>query len=235
MTQNRRFLGMTSQQLAILGGLAVLACVLFAVAACFFLQGAPGLLAPAPQNTLPPQPISTLAVIPTLTPTETPTPVPYEMLIPQDWVQFKTALIEIWLPKDFKKNKLTTSDSPLELTTELDLIGPASQSSPLPSFVLVSYEPMIANSLDDYLELEMASLSTDEFRVVEMRKVNVNSVDAIRLIAEMRIDNYEFNDMMYAFQDGGTVWLVQYVAQINDFYTMLETFEKSVRTFRMVR
>jgi hypothetical protein len=176
-----------------------------------------------------------MVVIPTLTPTETPTPVPYEMLIPQDWVQFKTELVEIWLPKEFKKNKFTTSDSPLELTTELDLIGPASQSSPLPSFVLVSYEPMIANSLDDYLELEMASLSTDEFRVVEMRKVNVNSVDAIRLIAEMRVENYEFNDMMYAFQDGGTVWLVQYVAQINDFYTMLESFEKSVRTFRMVR
>jgi hypothetical protein len=226
---------MTPQQLAILGGLAALACLLFTVAGCFFLQGGTNLLAPAPQNTLPPQPTWTPHVLPTLPPTETPTPVAYEMLIPQDWVQFKTELIEIWLPKEFKQDKSEASDNPTGLASELELMGPASESSLFPAFVLISYEPYAGGSLDDYLELEIASLSTNEFRVVEMRKVNVNSVDAIRLIAEMRIETHEFNDMMYVFQDGGTVWLVQYIAQINDFYTMLDTFEKSVKTFRIVR
>ncbi len=235
MAQNRRVLGMTPQQIAILGGLAILACVLFTVAGCFFLQGAPSMLAPAPQNTLLPQFTATPFVIPTLVPTETSTPVPYEMLIPEGWVQFKTELVEIWLPKEFQKGNPKKSDDPTDsLTPEMEMIAP-SQSSVLPAIVTVSYQPLPEGSLDGFLELEAASLSTDEARLVDMRKVNINSVDAVRWLVEMRIDTYEVNGLMYIFQDGGTVWLIQYLAQINDFYTMLDTFEKSVKTFRVVR
>ena len=102
MQQNRKFFGMTPLQLGILAGLAGAACLLFGLAGWFVLRGKSGLLARAPENTPVPRATSTLIVIPTLTPTQTPTPVPYEMLIPSGWEQFKTGLVEIWLPSSFK-------------------------------------------------------------------------------------------------------------------------------------
>ena len=93
---------MTLSQLGLLAGLAGAACLLFGLAGWFVLRGKSGLLARAPENTPVPRATSTLIVIPTLTPTQTPTPVPYEMLIPSGWEQFKTGLVEIWLPSSFK-------------------------------------------------------------------------------------------------------------------------------------
>jgi hypothetical protein len=235
MTQNRKVLGMTPQQIAILAGLGALACVLFAVAGCFFLQGAPRLLAPAPQNTLPPQPTATLMVIPTLTPTETPTPLPYEMLIPDGWAQFKTSLIEIWMPEEFKKGdtKLLKNSTSLA-TPELVLAGSTSKSAPYKMLVIVSYEPMTAGSLDDYLTSEITNLPP-ETRVVDKKIISINSQEVVRFVFERRDNNVEFNDLVFVFLDGGTVWYVEYAAQINDYFTMLETFERSAQTFRIVR
>lgn len=232
MAQNRRYLGMTAQQIAILAGLAVLACVLFTVAGCFFLQGAPRLLAPAPQNTLPPQITDTPFVLPTLTPTETPTPIPYEMLIPQDWVQFKTELVEIWLPKQFKKEKPDANDS--NLTTELMMVGFPSESSMYPMLVMISYEPLVGGSLDDYVN-NLPVQITAEARVAEKGKVFVNSTEVVRLLIEGKVEGVDYNDLIYAFQDGSTVWIVQYFAQINEYYMMEEMFRNSVKTFRVVR
>ena len=42
-------------------------------------------------------------------------------------------------------------------------------------------------------------------------------------------------DLLFIFQDGGTVWYVKYSAEIADFYELLATFEQSVKTFRIVR
>lgn len=235
MTQNRKVLGMTTTQIAILAGMAIGACLLFSVAGFLFLRGGSNMLAAAPQQVTPvAQETWTPYVTPTLAATETPTPIPYEMLIPQDWVQFKTELVEIWLPKNFKKAKPDPDDS--GLTTELMMTGFPSEASVFPSIVMIAYQPVPAGgTLDDVMELQMASLSTNEMRVVEMRKVTLNSTEAIRLVIEMRMEGTEINGLVYVFQDGGTGWLVYYMAQINDFYTMLDTFEKSIKTFRMVR
>jgi hypothetical protein len=233
MIQNRKYFGMTTTQLAILGGLAAGACLLFGVAGCFFLQGAPSMLARAPQNTLPPQATSTLIVIPTFTPTETPTPVPYEMLIPEDWVQFKTELVEIWLPKEFKKQKPDPSES--TMTMDLMMVGFSSETSLNPMIVMVSYEPMVGGSLDAYVDAFVSDPGEDVL-VAEKGKVSVNSVEAIRILLEMRLDGGDIaNDLVYIFQDGSTIWYIQYIAQINEFYVVRPTFEKSVQTFRVVR
>ncbi|HET9914986.1 MAG TPA: hypothetical protein VFQ13_24060, partial [Anaerolineales bacterium] len=216
MTQNRRYLGMTPQQIAILGGLVVLVCLVFTVAGCFFLQGGANLLAPAPQNTLPPQPTWTPHVLPTLTPTETPTPVAYELLIPQDWVQFKTELVEIWLPKEFKKQKPDPSES--AMTTDLMMVRFSSETSLNPMIVMVSYEPMIGGSLDAYVDAFVSDPGEDVL-VAEKGKVSVNTVEAIRIVLEMRLEGGDIaNDLVYIFQDGSTIWYVQYIAQINEFY-----------------
>jgi len=40
---------------------------------------------------------------------------------------------------------------------------------------------------------------------------------------------------VYVIQDGTAVWFVEYVAQINEFYDTLPSFERSAQTFRIVR
>lgn len=231
--RSKKYFGMTISQLGILGGLAGAACLLFVVAGCLFLQGGLGNLAPAPpQPTGTPQPTVTPFVLPTMTLTETPTPIPYEVLIPQDWTQFKTELVEIWLPKGFKKDKPVASES--GLTNELAMKGFVSEGSVYPAGVLVSYEPIAGDSLDAYIETLPNQLS-NEVRIATKGKVTVNSVEAVRLLIEMKVEGVEFNDLMYVFRDGGTVWVIQYLAQINDFYSMQDTIDKSIKTFRVVR
>jgi hypothetical protein len=235
MQQNRKFLGMTLSQLGILAGLAGAACLLFGLAGWFVLRGKSGLLERAPENTLVPRATSTMIVIPTLAPTQTPTPVPYEMLIPSGWEQFKTRLIQIWLPSDFKlgDTKLL-SDSTNFAVPELIITGATSKSSLYQMLVTVSYEPLTADTLDAFLDRKITTFPT-EVRVAERRKVSVNSTDAVRFVFETRNNNIDIEVLAYVFHDGGTVWYVEYGAQINEFYEMLPTFEDSVKTFRIVR
>jgi len=232
MTQNRKYYGMTSTQIGILAALAGVACLLFGLAAWFLLRGNASPLAFAPEATPIPQSTSTPFAIPTLAATETPTAIPYEVLVPEGWVQFKTTLVEIWLPKEFKREDSKASDEPA--TLELEMRGFASESSLYPVLVMIYYEPLTVGSLDIYVDNSLAKLSADT-RVTERRKVTINSVDAVRISMEARYEGIDATAAYYIFLDGGTVWIVQYFAQINDFYTLLDTFEKSVKTFRVVR
>jgi len=235
MQQNRKFFGMTLSQLGILAGLAGAACLLFGLAGWFVLRGKSGLLARAPENTPVPRATSTMIVIPTLTPTQTPTPVPYEMLIPSGWEQFKTELIEIWLPANFKlgDSKLL-SDSTNFAVPELIITGASSKSSLYQMLVTVSYEPLNTDALDAFLDSKIAKFPT-EVHVAERRKVSVNGTDGVRFVFETRSNNIDIDVLAYVFLDGSTVWYVEYGAQINEFYEMLPTFEDSVKTFQIVR
>jgi len=233
MTQNRKYFGMTTKQIAILAGLAVGACLLFAAGGWLLLRGGAGMFTRAPQYTPIPQLTSTPFVIPSLTPTETPTPVPYELLVPEGWVQFKTTLVEIWLPKGFKQDK--KANDPADLAPpELQMAGTTSQSPLSHLMVMISYEPLAAASLDAHLDGDLANLPADTL-LTERRKVTVNSVDAVQMLFETRYEGFDINMRTYVFLDGGTIWFVQYLAQINEFYTMLDTIDASVKTFRVVR
>jgi hypothetical protein len=101
-------------------------------------------------------------------------------------------------------------------------------------FVVVSYEPMTGDSLDTYLNGKIASLSSST-RVANKRTLTLNSQDVVRLVLEKHTDAGDVNDMVYVFLDGTTVWYVEYIAQINEYFTMVDTFEKSALTFRIVR
>ncbi|HSB02803.1 MAG TPA: hypothetical protein VLE49_19295 [Anaerolineales bacterium] len=237
MTQDRKYFGMTPTQIGILAGLAGAACLLFAVAGFLILRGGLGGSAPAPQETPTPQFTVTPFVLPSVAPTETLTPVPYEMLIPDGWLQFKTGLVEIWLPKEFKAAKTKTADNSANwAVSEMVATAPGttSKSSVYKMFVVVSYEPLTGDSLDAYLNGKIASLSSST-RIADKRTVTLNAQDAVRFVLEKRTDTAEVNDMVYVFLDGTTVWYVEYIAQINEYFTMIDTFEKSARTFRIVR
>jgi len=235
MKQNRKYLGMTIGQIGILAGLAGAACLLCGLIGLFVLRGNSGFFSRSPENTPVVLSTPTIFLLPTLTATVAPTAIPYEQLIPGGWLQFKTSLVEIWLPSGFKLGdpKLLSNSANLAIP-ELAITGTTSNSSLYQMLVMVSYEPLAAVSLDAFLDSELAKLPT-EVRVAERRKVSVNSIDAVRFVFETRSNNIDINDLAYVFLDGSTVWYIEYAAQINEFYEMLFTFEQSVKTFRIVR
>jgi len=99
----------------------------------------------------------------------------------------------------------------------------------------VSYEPLTTGvSLDTYLDSEISKLPSD-VRVTDRRTVFINSVEARRIMIELDVDNIDINNMVYVFLDGSTIWYVEYVGEIAEFFTNLAVFEQSVNTFRMVR
>src|SRR5687768_4591089 len=161
MTQRRKFLGMKVTQLGILASLAGVACLLFGLTGWLVLGG--GLSVARPPT---PTPVivstPTRSVLPTLTLTPTPTSIPYEQLIPSGWVQFKTGLIEIWLPSDFTLGDHKLLSHPANLAIpELAITGATSNTSLYQMLVMVSYEPLTAVSLDDFLDGELTRLPTE--------------------------------------------------------------------------
>jgi hypothetical protein len=230
--QERKYFGLTTTQIGILTGLAGTACLLFGLMGWFIFRG--GFSRP-PANTPVPVSTSTLFVIPTITPTLSPTPIPYEQLIPNGWIQHRTALVELWLPPAFATEDSTLFSQIARVAIpELALIGKTSETSLYQMLVAVSYEPLVGDSLDSFLTNEIAQLPA-EARLTERREVSINSIDAIRFVFEIRSNNVDVNDLSYVFLDGGTVWYVEYATQINEFYEMLPMFEQSIKTFRIVK
>jgi hypothetical protein len=236
MNQNKKFFGMTVTQLGILAGLAGTAFLLFCIVGLSVLRKATGLstsqLATA---TATPQPTVTMVLTPTLTTTPAPTPLPYESFIPAGWVQYRTALFEIWMPAGYKANQkpdvLVTGlgGSPI---IDLSLRGAVSSKSPNKIYMMVAYEPMIADTFEAFITARLASLGLSPS---ERNKVTLNTVPAVRLIFSGRKGNTDINQLTYIILDGTTVWYVQYTAEITEFYNTLDNFESSVKTFRVVK
>jgi hypothetical protein len=231
---NKKYFGMTVTQLGILAGLAGLAFLLFCIVGWLVIGR--GLRA---AQIVPPTPspfaTATLVVLPTPTSTLAPTPIPYETLIPAGWVQFKTPLYEIWLPAGYKNaqaDHLVTGlgNKPI---LDLSLNGKYTSKSPNKISVTVAYEPMTGASFDQFLNERLVALGPV---VSERSQVDLNTVPAVRLIFTGRKgNNTDINELTYVVLDGGTVWYVQYTAELTEFYNLLTTFESSARTFRMAR
>lgn len=244
---------MTHTQLGILAGLAAMVCVLFGVAGWLVLRGNSTSSSPVSQNTLVPQFTATPFVLPTLNPTETPTPVPYEARIPPAWKQFKTELVEIWLPAEYEPGDIarlleesrqsfeerglqelidhnTKSKSIIDLVATDEISG-----SPLyRTVVSISYEPLTEDTLDAFIQKESLDLPS---MIVPMgrKHVQIGSIEAIQLVYEVRYGTVSGTSLEYVFLDGMTVWVVAYYAETTEFFQQLPAFEKSIQTFRMVR
>src|SRR5262245_23794670 len=232
---NKKYLGMTVMQLSILAGLAGLAFLLFCIVGWLVIgqgMGAAQAVPPTPS----PFATATRIVPPTQTPTPASTPLPYETLIPIGWVQYKSPLYEIWLPAGYK------NATPEHLVTglgnepivDLAVRGSYTAKSPNKIYVTVAYEPMTANSFDEFLNQRVTALGP---MVSERTRVDLNTVPSVRLVFTGRKgnNNTDINELTYVILDGTTVWYVQYTAELTEFYNLLTTFETSAKTFRMVR
>lgn len=234
MIENRKYFGMTTAQLGILGGLAAAACLVFALTGWFIFRGGFG-FSRSPAKTPTPQATSTPLVIPTITPTLTPTPIPYEQLIPAGWTQHRTELVELWLPSEFKiAGSSIPGISGNSVLLEMALTGTTSDSSAHQMFVTVSFEPLTSDSLDMFLDSRLSNIPAD-INMAERRKIQLNSTEAYRLMFEGHSNNVSTNDLLFVLQDGSVIWYVRYSAEIKEFYEMLSTFEQSIKTFRIVR
>lgn len=233
--QERKYFGMTGQQLAILAGLGVGACLLFGVAGMLFLRGGTSVFGGMPEGTSIPQSTSTPFMLPTVAASQTPTPIPYETLVPAGWTQFKTALVEIWLPNGFEQADPQKVADPGNLgTRDLVMTAILSEASSKPVLVMVFYKPLTAVSLDAQLDSDLAK-TPGNIRQTDRRKAPEISPEAIRIVQETGSGTDQVNQMTYVFLDGSTIWFVQYTAQINEFFEMTDEFERSARTFRIVR
>lgn len=235
MNQNTKYLGMTVTQIGILASLAGFALLLFCIVGWLILGRARGTSTSQAATSTPP-PTVTMVVAPTLSPTPVPTALPYESLIPAGWVQYRTALYEIWMPTGYKTAKTTDmlvtglGGSPF---VDLSLQGSASSKSPNKIYMTVSYEPMTTDTFEAFVTARLTGLGLNPS---ERTKVTLNTVPAVRLIFSGRKgNNTDINELTYVILDGTTVWYVQYTAEIAEFYNLLANFESSVKTFRVVR
>ena len=231
MTEDRKYLGLTVRQLGILAGLAVVACLIFGVTGSLALRR--GLFARAPQPTAIVPSTATVAIPSTITPTATITPIPYEQLIPYGWTQHQTQLMEIWMPADFENAApgVVSAVAGNSVYLNLGLVSSLSKAG-YPISLSVSYEPLTANTLEEFLKAKLSNIPMD-INMVENHKVSINGRDAVRMMFEGKRDNLVVNDLLFVFQDGGTVWYVKYSAEIKEFYEQLPNFEESVKTFRV--
>lgn len=236
MGKEQKYFGMTRLQIGILAGLAgALILIVCAGAFLIFRNFAPSASAPQATSTPLPTVTSMAATPPTMTPTLAPTAIPYEQLIPAGWKQFKTSLVEIWLPSNFKLgDKKALSQTAQLAFNELLITEIPSKTSAYTMLVSVSYDLLTGGSLDEFLQNKIQQLPP-HVRLTDRRTVYVNTVEARRLTAEMHINNIDINDMVYVFLDGSTVWYVEYVAQITEFFENLPIFEQSIKTFRTVK
>ena len=223
MPQNYKSLGITLSFIGILASLLIAACLLLGMTGWFGFKESARVYTRVPQKQ--PDTLSRTAF-------SVSTPVPYELLIPRGWEQFRTELVEIWLPKEF-----TSSDPQLlsnatdSAAPELLITGPSSPSSPFQMFVMISHESLTAGSLDDYLEGEAVKYPA-EVRVVEKMKVSINGRNAIRFVFETKSNHTNVKDLAYLFRDGNTIWYVEYVVPSDEYSAMLTTFESSIKAFR---
>jgi hypothetical protein len=234
MNESQRYFGMTRLQVGILAGLAGLLCLVLAVGGWFVLRNSSaGFTSPSTRT---PEPTVTSAalVTPTVVPTMTPTPIPYEQLIPSGWKQYKTALVEIWLPANFKLAGKTVEKPTGLAVSELLITEIPNKYSIYNMVVGVSYDLMVGDSLEAYLDGKLVELPQTS-HVANRRTVFVNSVEARRIVIETRVDNVDDNELIYVFLDGNTVWYVEYGAQIAKYFDNLPVFEQSIKTFRIVR
>lgn len=237
MNDEKKYFGMTGMQIGILGGLAAMAMLLFCIIGVMVVRNGIRLAPSLPTSTSTPQPTVTPIFTPSLTVTPGPTPIPYEELIPAGWVQHRTALFEFWMSPGYAAANADVLMIGLGNSSivDLSLRGAYSPRSPHKIYILVSYEPLNADSLDALISQRLSELGP-YLSLSERTKTDINTVPAVRLMFSGRKgNNIDINELTYVILDGTTVWYVQYSAEITEFYEMLPTFESSAETFRVVR
>jgi hypothetical protein len=232
MNEEKIYFGMTRLQIGIIAGLAAALFLIVCPGGFFIFRGGGAGLVNLSAPTSVPTVTSIVATPATLVPTITPTPFPYEQLIPPGWNQYKTSLVEIWMPGNFKLADKNTKDITANFgAPDLLLAEVSSKSSAYTMLVSVSYDLSTSGSLDELLDEKFPTIPY-QAHIADRRTVFINTHEARQIVIEFKVDNIDYNNLVYVIQDGNTVWYVEYVAQIAEYFDNLETFQNSIKTFR---
>ena len=192
MNTDGKYFGMTRMQIGILAGLAGVLLIIVCVGGWLVVRDRGAGLA----NSSVPAVASTVTHVgavmsPTITPTITLTPVPYDELVPPDWNQYKTSLVEIWMPNNFKVADKKTKDITANFGIhDLLLAEVTSKASAYTMLVSVSYDLTTSDSLDALLDEKFPSIPY-QARISDRRTVFVNTHEARRIVIEFKVENID--------------------------------------------
>lgn len=238
----KRFLGMTIPQWGVLGVMFLCMCgVVVGGYTWLNLQAAAASVPPAlqvpivtPPSTFTPAPTATATITPS------PTPITYKSLIPQGWLRFAGAGIEIYLPPSYA---IQTDE---ELGRSVRLLGNEESAPPLifgfldstPSAykmtttLQVMARSPFAPSLDEMVDVEFERLSR-EGRLLERDEFvfKLGTYDARKLVFDYNIDGTYAGLAFYVIYSDNAIYYLGFVTPFNELYTRLPDFDAAVQTF----
>ena len=230
--RTRRVLGMTIPQLIILACLGLIALGAIGVGARLVLGNSTPLDSALPVSTT--QELqSTFIPSPTWTPFPSSTPVlptptftatTYESLIPKDWVQYKYAKVEMWMPADFVKK----SSKDFLIFAESKQVD----DNGYKVNVSLTKDTTALNDLDDYIQVGIQNFTPDT-TFLEKRNFEIGTYEARRLKLEVVLENIPMENATYIIRDGETIWIVSAISHYDEFRDWLTIFDKIARTFRI--
>jgi len=209
-------------------------------------------LGPQPA-TATPEILSTATFVPTATLTLTPTPteIPYEAFVPPGWQRFVNDFVEIWMPPDFPVE--STDEYNAAMARGLKAVGQGDLAQlyeidpptyelafhkltldqHLETSIYLKQEPLGSSDLSEYVEKRFEDLPIT-FNLVERRDFEMYRARAVRVTLQANFNNTYVGYVYYLVQDGEVVWEIGCNAGLNDFYTLLPTFDLMAGSFRPV-
>lgn len=249
--RSQRILGMTVLQLIVL---ACLACAAFGVlgfGGWFVINGSqlPASNQPIVQvpfvgaTPTPPPPTATATV------TSTPTETPYEASIPQGWSQYITDQYEIWLPAEFVVE--SSDDYNKSLIQGLSKLGQTDlaqqiQDNPpqytltfhkntpgqfIETAIYLKQQPLTDGDFETYVDTRFSNLPVT-YTFVQRKDFPMYHAQGVRATLQANFNTTSVGYVYYMVQDGDVAWEIGCNATLDNFYTLLPTFDQIAETFR---
>ncbi len=228
--KKKKYMGMTTSQLMVIGVLALIAVGLVITVAWLFLGNMISFAALPTQPPLAaqftPTPLPTRTPFPSRTPilpTPTFTATTYESLIPPGWKQYITGKVELWIGPDFVSE--SSPDS---------LIYVENANADEEGLVVVDLynAPADGADLDEFIRTFVAEFPA-EMTFLEKRKFEVGAYPAYRVKVQAIVDSVSIAEAMYFIQDGDTVWILGGISHYDVFNDWLPIFDQIAHTFRI--
>ena len=245
----KRYLGMTVNQLLVLGGLVVAICCVFAAGLGLLNYMVGTVYAPAvPADITLPTPLPSATAGPTEPPTLTPTPtsIPYELRIPQGWKQFTSPDapgMEVWLSATYKsltgKDKDKSSPAPLYGANVDDMkvlmVMADSKESALLLYTnaFVTVLPMRGNTLDEAIDPVFGQMMRTG-RLIEKKDFELIGFPAKKLVFDINANGIDAGIVIYVFQRGRELWQFGFITPYNELFARMDEFDASARTLRLL-
>jgi hypothetical protein len=254
--KSQRMMGMTREQIGILGGLTVVALLVICGLLWMVLSASLPVKGVAKQPVAVASPAATHTPKPptaTVEPTSIPTEEPIATLEPlAGWVNYETQGANLWLPGDFiggdmvkkKKDSAKKVDNLSRIFDKLAndmraappevvlwMVNKSSTAAPLTT-VVVRHKILTEDTdVDRFATDEVNSLNAQVPVINETNKMSLLGHEVRRLIYQGYDVSVEFTEVFYAIKDGSDFWTVAYRMAPGKYMDLLPMINTSIHTF----